>query len=106
MKKVKRLSGPGLDTEDVPGVMQGGGKWPERYVFNSLPTGNWVILYSETCLNMLKRPLKNRQNKVFKLCAILMQVKVLQNAPREHSAVLLTCIKRVLVLKTYCFGLS
>ena len=48
MKKVKRLSGPGLDTEDVPGVMQGGGKWPERYVFNSLPTGNdnWVILYT------------------------------------------------------------
>ena len=31
VKKVKRLSGPGLDTEDVPGVMQGGGKWPQRY---------------------------------------------------------------------------
>ncbi|XP_077999365.1 marginal zone B- and B1-cell-specific protein-like [Glandiceps talaboti] len=27
---VKRLSGPGLDTKDVPGVMQGGGKWPHR----------------------------------------------------------------------------
>ncbi|XP_070544672.1 marginal zone B- and B1-cell-specific protein-like [Ptychodera flava] len=25
---VKRLSGPGLETKDVPGVMQGGGKWP------------------------------------------------------------------------------
>ena len=30
VNKIKRLSGPGLDTADVPGVMQGGGKWPER----------------------------------------------------------------------------
>lgn len=26
----KRLSGPGLETADVPGIMQGGGKWPNR----------------------------------------------------------------------------
>ncbi|XP_033643734.1 marginal zone B- and B1-cell-specific protein-like [Asterias rubens] len=30
IKGVKRLSGPGLDTKDVPGIMQGGGKWPGR----------------------------------------------------------------------------
>ncbi|XP_046359843.1 marginal zone B- and B1-cell-specific protein-like [Haliotis rufescens] len=30
IKGVKRLSGPGLETADVPGVMQGGGKWPGR----------------------------------------------------------------------------
>ncbi|XP_045214186.1 marginal zone B- and B1-cell-specific protein-like [Mercenaria mercenaria] len=30
VKKVKRLSGPGLEAEDSPGIMQGGGKWPER----------------------------------------------------------------------------
>lgn len=28
--KVKRLSGPGTDAADQPGVMQGGGKWPGR----------------------------------------------------------------------------
>ncbi|XP_002737512.1 marginal zone B- and B1-cell-specific protein-like [Saccoglossus kowalevskii] len=27
---VKRLSGPGLETSEVPGIMQGGGKWPYR----------------------------------------------------------------------------
>ena len=27
--------------------------------------------------------------------------KVLQNAPWEHSAILLTCIKRLLVMKTF-----
>ncbi|XP_060084966.1 marginal zone B- and B1-cell-specific protein-like [Ylistrum balloti] len=26
----KRLSGPGLDTADIPGIMQGGGRWPNR----------------------------------------------------------------------------
>ena len=30
VKKVKRLSGAGLDTSDVPGVTAGGGKWPGR----------------------------------------------------------------------------
>ncbi|CAH1795509.1 unnamed protein product [Owenia fusiformis] len=30
VNRVKRLSGPGLETADIPGVMQGGGKWPAR----------------------------------------------------------------------------
>ena len=28
---VNRLSGDGLEAKDVPGMMQGGGKWPGRY---------------------------------------------------------------------------
>lgn len=28
---INRLSGPGFETNDVPGVMQGGGKWPFRF---------------------------------------------------------------------------
>lgn len=32
VKGKKRLSGPGLETKDVPGIMQGGGKWPNRFV--------------------------------------------------------------------------
>lgn len=27
---VNRLSGPGLETEKSPGMMQGGGRWPIR----------------------------------------------------------------------------
>lgn len=30
INKVKRLSGPGLDSADTPGIMQGGGRWPNR----------------------------------------------------------------------------
>lgn len=29
---VNRLSGPGLEAKDFPGMMQGGGKWPGRLV--------------------------------------------------------------------------
>lgn len=29
---VNRLSGEGLEAKDVPGMMQGGGKWPGRWV--------------------------------------------------------------------------
>ena len=32
IKGEKRISGEGLETADVPGIMQGGGKWPSRYV--------------------------------------------------------------------------
>ena len=56
------------------------------------------MMYSITCV---KRPLKNRQNKDLdnnwelnegqKYCRML---------HLEHSAILLTCIKRELVLKT------
>ena len=28
--KQNRISGPGLETSDVPGVTAGGGKWPAR----------------------------------------------------------------------------
>nr|XP_039270181.1 marginal zone B- and B1-cell-specific protein-like [Styela clava] len=28
---VNRLSGPGFETSDIPGIMQGGGKWPFRF---------------------------------------------------------------------------
>ena len=30
VKGVNRLSGEGLEAKDVPGMMQGGGKWPGR----------------------------------------------------------------------------
>ena len=30
VKGVNRLSGPGLEAKDFPGMMQGGGKWPGR----------------------------------------------------------------------------
>ena len=29
---MNRLSGPGLEAKDFPGMMQGGGKWPGRWV--------------------------------------------------------------------------
>ena len=43
---------------------------------------------------------------VVKPCGNLMQVKRSANAPREHSALLLTCIKRLLVLKPQFFVFS
>ncbi|KAL4240186.1 Marginal zone B [Mactra antiquata] len=30
VRKVKRLSGPGLEAADEPGIMAGGGRWPAR----------------------------------------------------------------------------
>ena len=40
----------------------------------------WLLIYSKTCV---KRPLSKRQKKlVFKTDYRLMQVKVLQNAPK------------------------
>merc|ERR1719300_2046791 len=30
VEKKRRLSGDGLETKDVPGILQGGGKWPGR----------------------------------------------------------------------------
>lgn len=30
VRKVTRLSGPGLETSEVPGVTASGGKWPHR----------------------------------------------------------------------------
>ena len=34
IKGVNHLSGDGLEGKDVPGMMQGGGKWPGRCVLN------------------------------------------------------------------------
>ena len=34
---MNRLSGDGLEAKDVAGMMQGGGKWPGRYVQGVLP---------------------------------------------------------------------
>jgi len=31
VKNQKRLTGPGLDAKDFPGIIAGGGKWPNRY---------------------------------------------------------------------------
>ena len=61
-----------------------------------------ILVYSKTCL---KLPLKNRQNNDLndkwlpnegqKYCRML---------PLENSAILLTCIKQLLVLKTNSWG--
>ena len=48
---------------------------------------------------------KEDQKLVFKTDYHLMQVKILQNAPREHSAILLTFIKLPFVFKTFVFCL-
>ena len=32
VKGVNRLSGPGMETQDSPGMLSGGGKWPGRLV--------------------------------------------------------------------------
>ena len=44
---------------------------------------------------------KRRPKLVFKIDYGLMQVKVLQNAPTEHSAIILTFIKLPFVFKTF-----
>ena len=55
-------------------------------------------VYSKTCL---KRPLKNRQNKDLNGKWLINEDrKYCRMLPLEHSAMLLTCIKRYLVLKT------
>ena len=53
--------------------------------------------YSKTCL---KQPLKRKDwfsIQIISKC----RSKVLENAPREHSAILLTCIKLPFVFKTF-----
>ena len=50
-------------------------------------------IYSQTCL---KRPLKKDKIKV--LSGSLIEV---ESIAHEHSAILLTCIKQLQVLKTY-----
>ena len=58
----------------------------------------FLLVYSKTCV---KRPLKTKQNKALNGNGSLMNVKkYCRMLPLEHSAILLTCIKRQLVLKT------
>lgn len=37
VKGINRLSGAGLETQDAPGMLSGGGKWPGRWVW-------WVVM--------------------------------------------------------------
>ena len=56
-----------------------------------------------------KKPVLSGHSKrtklVFKTDYRLMQAKVLQNAPSEHSAILLTFIKLPFVYKTYVWSI-
>ena len=54
-------------------------------------TGSLKNIYGKTCV---KRPLKNRQTKVLMTNGSLMKVETIAECPLEHSAILLTCIKR------------
>ena len=49
------------------------------------------MVYSKTCL---KRPLKIDKTKILKTNGSLMNFKSIADALLEHSAMLLTCIKR------------
>ena len=52
------------------------------------------LLFSSYSKTYLKRPLKRRpKNRFSRLIIATYRSEVLQNAPMEHSAVLLTCIK-------------
>ena len=59
-------------------------------------------MYSKTCL---KRPLIKYQRLAFDTDYRLMQVKILQNAPREHSAILSTFIKLPFVFKIFVLSI-
>ena len=48
---------------------------------------------------------RRRPKLVFKTDCHLMQVKVLQNAPREHFAILSTFIKLPIVFKTFVLSI-
>ena len=62
-----------------------------------------IGLYSKTCL---KRPLKKKTKSWFSRQLIAKcRSKVLQNAPREHSAILSTFIKLPFVLKTFVLSI-
>ena len=52
---------------------------------------NHSDLYSKTCL---KRPLKNRQTKILVTNGSLMKIESVAELSLEHSAIVLTCIKR------------
>ena len=60
------------------------------------------MLYSKTCV---KRPLSKIPKFVFKTNYRLMQVKVLQSAPRGHSAILSTFIKLQFVINIFVLSI-
>ena len=70
--------------------------WYEDWPIKSADSEN--LKYSETCL---KRPLKNTQYKGLKAMWKLNAGQKYCRMLPEHSAVLLTCIKQLSVLKTY-----
>ena len=62
--------------------------------------GHFLInQYSKTCL---KRPLTKRQKMGFQY---QLSLNALQNAPREHSAILLTCIELQHCFKTFVLSI-
>ena len=58
--------------------------------------------YSKICL---KRPLKKIKNWVLRPIIAKCRSKVLQNTPKEHSAILLTFIKLPFVFKTFVLSI-
>ena len=57
-----------------------------------------MAVYSKTCV---KRPSKIDKTNILITIGSLMKVESISECfPLEHSAILLTCIKRLLVLKT------
>ena len=66
-------------------------------------TGHIHLLYSITCL---KQQLKMKTKNLFSRPIITQfRSKVLQNAPREHSAIISTCIKLSFVFKTFVLSI-
>ena len=66
-------------------------------------TGHIHLLYSKTCL---KQQLKMKTKHWFSIPLIAQSwAKVLQNAPREHSAIISTCIKLSFVFKTFVLSI-
>ena len=47
VKGEQRLTGPGAEASDVPGVTAGGGKWPQRYCDGAC--GCVTLLYQGLC---------------------------------------------------------
>ena len=64
-----------------------------------------LISSKHTVKPVLSCCLKIDKTKVFKPCGSLKQVKSTAECSMGAFCNTLTCIKRMLVLKTYCFGL-
>ena len=76
--------------------------WTQAQTCVLMPTGG-IPWYSKT---YLKQPLKRKTENWFsRPINTLCRSKVLQNAPREHSAILLTCIKLPFVFKIFVLSI-